>query len=203
LIPRFADVESGRVVIDGRDVREWQLKSLRRQIAIVLQEPFLFPASVAENIAYGNPHARLEEIKQAATAAHAHEFISRLPDGYQTVLGERGATLSGGERQRLSIARALLKDAPILILDEPTSALDSETEQALVHALANLTRHRTTFIIAHRLSTIRRADRVVVLENGIIAESGTPDELLRQNGIYARYQALQNIAPLPPNFPSL
>jgi ATP-binding cassette subfamily B protein/subfamily B ATP-binding cassette protein MsbA len=184
-------VWEGCVRVDGRDVRDMRLKSLRQHVAVVLQEPFLFPTTVAENIAYGNPHATLKEVESAARAAHAHEFIARLPQGYQTVLGERGATLSGGERQRLSIARALLKNAPILILDEPTSALDTETEQALVAGLANLTRERTTFIIAHRLSTIRRADRIIVLEAGRLTESGTQDELLSRGGAYARFHALQ------------
>src|SRR5207244_2973106 len=162
LVPRFFDPWEGRVLVDGHDVREVQLKSLRRQIAIVLQEPFLFPLSVADNIAYGVPRAAAAEIEAAARAANAHEFIQRLPEGYRTVIGERGATLSGGERQRVSIARALLKNAPILILDEPTSALDVETEDALLQALDRLTRGRATLIIAHRLSTVRRADRIVV-----------------------------------------
>jgi ATP-binding cassette subfamily B protein/subfamily B ATP-binding cassette protein MsbA len=192
LIPRFFDPWTGRVMVDNHDVRDVRLKSLRQNVAIVLQEPFLFPATVAENIAYGQPHATRAQIEAAARAAHAHEFIQRLPEGYQSVLGERGATLSGGERQRLAIARALLKNAPILILDEPTSALDAGTEQALVAALANLTRDRTTFIIAHRLSTIRRADRIIVLADGRIAESGTHHELLLRNGHYARFHALQS-----------
>jgi len=156
-----------------------------------LQEPFLFPLSIAENIAYGRPHATMGDIESAASAARAHDFIARLPDGYRTVIGERGATLSVGQRQRLSIARALLKNAPILILDEPTSALDAETEQALLDALDPLTRGRTTFIIAHRLSTIRRANRIVVLEAGRIVETGTHTELLATNGAFARFHALQ------------
>jgi len=191
LVPRFFDPWEGCVRVDGRDVRDVQLKSLRRHVAIVLQEPFLFPLSVAGNIAYGSPRAAMGDIEAAARAAGAHDFITRLPQGYRTVIGERGATLSGGERQRLSIARALLKDAPILILDEPTSALDVETERALLEALERLTAGRATFIIAHRLSTVRRANRIVVLENGAIAESGPHDELLARGGLYAKFFYLQ------------
>lgn len=191
LIPRFFDPWQGRVWLDGQDVRELQVPSLRRQIAIVLQEPFLFPMSVAGNIAYGRPEATRAEIEAAAHAANAHEFITRLPSGYDAVLGERGATLSGGERQRLSIARALLKDAPILILDEPTSALDAATEQSLLEALSRLMTGRTTFIIAHRLSTVRQADRIVVLQDGRIVESGRHEELLQRGKLYARLHEIQ------------
>jgi ATP-binding cassette subfamily B protein/subfamily B ATP-binding cassette protein MsbA len=191
LVPRFFDPWAGRVLIDGRDVRDVKLKTLREQVSIVLQEPFLFPMTIAENIAYGRPEAEPDQVEAAARAANAHEFIVRLPHGYQTVIGERGATLSGGERQRVSIARALLKDAPILILDEPTSALDAETERALMEALERLTRDRTTFIIAHRLSTIRRASFIVVLEDGCIAETGTHAELLARGGVYSRFHELQ------------
>ena len=195
LIPRFFDPWEGRVAVDGNDLRDVQLKSLRTQIAIVLQEPFLFPLSVAENIAYGRPAATLAEIEAAARAARAHEFIRRLPDGYHTVIGERGTTLSVGERQRLSIARAFLKNAPMLILDEPTSALDVETESLLLQALEQLTKDRTTLIIAHRLSTIRRADRIVVLQEGRVVEAGTHGELLARGQVYARFHEIQFGAP--------
>lgn len=191
LIPRFFDPNDGCLRVDGMDVRNVQLASLRRQVALVLQEPFLFPLSVAENIAYGRPGASLAQIQSAARAANAHDFIGRLPQGYDTVLDERGANLSGGERQRLSIARALLKNAPILILDEPTSALDVETEAAIMDALQTLVRDRTTFIIAHRLATVQRADRIIVLQKGAITESGTHAELVSRNGTYARYAARQ------------
>jgi ATP-binding cassette, subfamily B, bacterial len=192
LLPRFFDPWEGRVLLDGQDLREVRLKSLRSNVSLVLQEPFLFPVSIAENIAYAVPHATLDQIEAAARAANAHEFILRMPNGYNTVIGERGATLSGGERQRLSIARALLKDAPILILDEPTSALDVETERTLLEALERLTRGRTTFIIAHRLSTIRRANRIVVLKDGRIAETGSHNELLAKGEIYAEFYELQS-----------
>jgi ATP-binding cassette subfamily B protein/subfamily B ATP-binding cassette protein MsbA len=191
LVPRFFDPWVGRVMIDGRDLRDVQLQSLRRQIGIVLQDPFLFPMTIAENIAYGRPGASLKKIKAAARAANAHDFIERLPDKYDTLLGERGATLSGGERQRLSIARALLKDAPVLILDEPTSALDAETEELLLDALKRLMNGRTTFIIAHRLSTIRNASRIAVIKDHRLVENGTHEELLASGGVYARLYAFQ------------
>jgi ATP-binding cassette subfamily B protein/subfamily B ATP-binding cassette protein MsbA len=191
LIPRFIDPTAGRVLIDEHDVREVQLRDLRRQIAIVSQDPFLFPLTIAENIAYGRPSASRSEIESAARAASADHFISRLSDGYDTVVGERGATLSGGERQRISIARALLMDARILILDEPTSALDVETERAVVGALNEVLAGRTTFVIAHRLSTVRRADRIVVLQNGTILEVGSHDQLVESGGVYSRLVQLQ------------
>jgi ATP-binding cassette subfamily B protein/subfamily B ATP-binding cassette protein MsbA len=191
LVPRFFDPDRGRVLIDGHDVRDVQLRSVREQVALVLQEPFLFPVSVADNIAFGRPGAARRDIEQAAREANAHDFIAALPDGYDTVIGERGGTLSGGERQRVAIARALLKDAPILILDEPTSALDPETEHAVVNALARLMRGRTTFIIAHRLSTICNATSVVVLEHGRIVEQGRADALLRLNGRFTQLHRLQ------------
>jgi ATP-binding cassette subfamily B protein/subfamily B ATP-binding cassette protein MsbA len=191
LIPRFIDPWEGRVLVDGRDARNVQLTSLRQQIGLVLQEPFLFPISVAENIAYGRRGAAMLDIEAAARAAHAYEFIQRLPQGFHTIIGERGATLSGGERQRLSLARALLKNAPILILDEPSSALDTESETAIVEALHRFAQNRSVLIIAHRLSTIRRATRIVALQDGLITESGTHDELLRRGGVYAAFYQLQ------------
>jgi ATP-binding cassette, subfamily B, bacterial len=192
LLPRFHDPWSGRVTLDGVDLRDVQVKSLRSQVAVVLQEPFLFPMSIADNIAYARPHATRAEIEAAARAANADAFIGRLPRGYDTVIGERGATLSGGERQRLSIARAILKDAPILILDEPTSAIDSLTEVSLLEAIRRLMKGRTTLIIAHRMSTIAGADCIVALERGRIVERGSHAELLRRGGVYARYYAMQS-----------
>ena len=191
LLPRFFDPWEGRVTINGTDVRQVQLKSLRDQIALVLQESFILPLSIADNIAYGRPEATRSEIEAVAHAANAHEFIERLPLGYDTVVGERGATLSGGERQRLAIARAFLRDAPLLILDEPTSSLDVGTESLVLGALERLTRGRTVLVIAHRLSTVRRADRIVVLQAGEIAEQGTHDELLAARGLYYSLHATQ------------
>jgi len=191
LIPRFFDAWEGRILFNGVDIREVKLSSLRSQVSLVLQEPFLLPLSIAENIAYGRPGAGREEVVEAARAANADEFIRGLPQGYETVLGERGASLSGGEKQRLSIARALLKAAPVLILDEPTSSLDAGTEALLLEALERLMEGRTTFIIAHRLSTIRGADRILVMDRGRIIESGTHQELLAVRGAYCRLHRLQ------------
>ncbi len=197
LLVRFFDPNSGRVLVDGHDIRTLTIKSLRQQVAMVLQDPFLFPLSVADNISYGKPGATHDEIVRAAVAANADEFIRRMPQGYETVIGERGVTLSGGERQRLAIARAFLKDAPILILDEPTSALDALTEQHLLDALKRLTVGRTTFIIAHRLSTIYRATRILVLERGRLVEEGTHEELSTAGGLYSLLYRVQSGAATP------
>jgi ATP-binding cassette subfamily B protein/subfamily B ATP-binding cassette protein MsbA len=195
LIPRFFDPWEGRVLFDGADVRDVRLSSLRDQVSLVLQEPFLLAMSVADNIAYGRPGASREEIIAAAEAAQADRFIRELPNGYDTVIGERGATLSGGQRQRVAIARALLKDAPVLILDEPTSALDAETEDSLLDALDRLMQGRTTFVVAHRLSTIRRADRIVVIEGGRVVEEGPAEALLAAQGRYHQLLRLQEGVP--------
>ena len=191
LIPRFFDVTGGRILVDGNDVRDVTLASLRSQIGIVTQETVLFNDSVRNNIAYGQPHVSQKDVEAAARAALAHDFIQALPEGYQTVIGERGVRLSGGERQRIAIARALLKNAPILILDEATSALDSESEALVQSALQNLMAGRTVLVIAHRLSTVRRADRIVVLENGTISDMGPHEELMQKLGTYRRLYELQ------------
>jgi ATP-binding cassette subfamily B protein/subfamily B ATP-binding cassette protein MsbA len=195
LVPRFADPSTGRVLLDGADVRGISLRSLRAQVSLVLQDPFLFPMSVAANIAYGRPGAAAADVKAAALAAGAHDFIGALPEGYDTVVGERGGTLSGGERQRISIARALLRDAPILVLDEPTAALDAQTESVLLDALDRLMVGRTTLVIAHRLSTIRRADRIVVLDGGRVVETGNHRQLIAAGGLYANLHRLQSRQP--------
>ena len=191
LIPRFYDVSSGRILIDGKDVRELTLGSLRRQIAQVTQETILFNDTVRNNIAYGQPDVKLSVVEEAARNALAHDFILRMPQGYDTVIGEKGFRLSGGERQRIAIARAILKDAPILILDEATSALDAESESLVQAALANLMKNRTVVVIAHRLGTIRRANRIAVLEDGRITAIGPHDELLLQSPTYQRLYQLQ------------
>jgi ATP-binding cassette subfamily B protein len=191
LICRFYDVSEGSIRIDGTDVRSLPIAEYRRNIGLVLQEPFLFFGTIAENIAYGKPDATREEIVAAARAAHAHEFILRLPHGYDSLVGERGQTLSGGERQRISIARALLIDPHILILDEATSSVDTTTEREIQKALDNLVRGRTTIAIAHRLSTLRRASRLVVLDKGQIVEVGNHDELIAREGAYFKLHQAQ------------
>jgi ATP-binding cassette, subfamily B, multidrug efflux pump len=191
LIPRFYDTTQGAVFVDGYDVRVVDLDSLRRQIGIVLQTSLLFSTSIRENISYGRPEALIEEVIQAAKAAAAHEFIEELPEGYETVVGERGVTLSGGQRQRIAIARALLMDPRILILDDSTSSVDTRTERLIQQALENLMEGRTTFVIAHRLSTVRRADLIVVMDGGRIVERGTHQELLKSEGLYRQIYELQ------------
>ena len=190
LLPRFYDVTGGRITIDGKDVRTLTLKSLRSQIGMVQQDVYLFSGTIRENIAYGKPGASEEEIMEAARRANIHEFISELPDGYDTFVGERGARLSGGQKQRISIARVFLKNPPILILDEATSALDNESERWIQKSLEELSEGRTTITIAHRLSTIRNADEIIVITEDGIAERGTHEQLLEQNGIYAHYSRM-------------
>jgi subfamily B ATP-binding cassette protein MsbA len=191
LIPRFFDVTTGRILIDGHDIRDCTLPSLRRQVAQVTQETILFNDTVRNNIAYGQPDVKIAVVEQAARNALAHDFILRMPQGYDTVVGEKGFRLSGGERQRLAIARAILKDAPILILDEATSALDAESESLVQAALANLMEGRTVLVIAHRLGTIRRANRIAVLEDGRITAIGSHEELLVSSPTYLRLYQLQ------------
>jgi ABC-type multidrug transport system fused ATPase/permease subunit len=194
LIPRFFDVSRGRVTIDGSDIREVDLDSLRDQVAVVTQEVFLFNDRVRDNIGYGRKNCSLEEIQEAARAAFIHGVIISLPSGYETRIGEWGEKLSGGQRQRLAIARAILKQAPILILDEATSALDSESERLVQEALDHLMENCTTLVIAHRLSTIRSADRIVVLEEGRLVEQGTHDDLLARGRVYRSLIAAQTEA---------
>jgi ATP-binding cassette, subfamily B, bacterial MsbA len=198
LVPRFFDVTAGRITIDGRDLRDVSLASIRAQIGVVTQETVLFNDTLRNNIAYGQPAISQKQVEAAAKAALAHDFIMELPAGYETIIGEKGVRLSGGERQRIAIARALLKNAPILILDEATSALDSESEALVQSALQNLMQGRTVIVIAHRLSTVRRADRIVVVENGTIADIGTHEELMQKLGTYRRLYELQFIDVEPP-----
>jgi ATP-binding cassette subfamily B protein/subfamily B ATP-binding cassette protein MsbA len=192
LIPRFYDVSSGMITLDGRDIREYNLDSLRQQISIVLQDVFLFYGSVRDNLLFGRPDATSAEMIAAAQTANAHEFIMRLPDGYDTLIGERGVKLSGGQKQRLSIARAVLKNAPILILDEATSSVDTETELLIQQALERLMKGRTTIIIAHRLSTVRSADKIIVLDEKSVREMGTHSDLMKiKDGLYRRLYSVQ------------
>jgi ATP-binding cassette, subfamily B, bacterial MsbA len=199
LIPRFFDPSGGRIVLDGHDVRDLSLHSLRSLIAVVTQDTILFNDTVRNNIAYGQPHVSEAKVCAAANAALADEFIREMPEGYNTLIGERGLRLSGGQRQRLAIARAILKDAPILILDEATSALDSESEAMVQSAIQNLMEGRTVFVIAHRLSTVRRADRIMVIENGTIADIGSHEDLMSRLGTYRRLYDLQFVDLEPRN----
>jgi ATP-binding cassette subfamily B protein len=191
LVPRFFDPQRGRVVIDGVDVRRYRVEDLRRRIGLVFQESFLFSNTIAANLAFGHPEATREQIERAARIAQAHDFISALPQGYDTILGEGGNTLSGGQRQRLALARAVLLEPAILLLDDPTAAIDARTEHEIFSALENAIKDRTTFIVAHRVSTLRRADFIVVLENGRVVQRGTHAELLRAPGPYRSVAALQ------------
>jgi subfamily B ATP-binding cassette protein MsbA len=191
LVPRFYDPNAGRILFDGRELRSVTLESLRSQIGLVTQETVLFNDTVKNNIAYGRADVPMDKIIAAAKSAHAHEFILGLPDQYDAIVGERGARLSVGQRQRLTIARALLKNPPILILDEATSALDSESEKLVQEALDVLMANRTSLVIAHRLATVRRADRILVMDKGKVVETGTHRELIERDGLYARFHALQ------------
>jgi ATP-binding cassette subfamily B protein len=192
LLLQFYTPDSGRILIDGREARDYALSELRSQMAIVPQDVMLFGGSIFENIAYGNPNASEAEVIEAAKKAHAHEFITSFPEGYKTIVGERGIKLSGGQRQRVAIARAILKNPAILILDEATSSLDSESEKLVQDALETLMQGRTSFIIAHRLSTVRTADKIIVVQQGEVVEVGTHEELIeRENGVYRMFSELQ------------
>jgi subfamily B ATP-binding cassette protein MsbA len=192
-VPRFHDVTSGELLIDGVDIKEYSLLSLRDQMGIVTQEPILFNDTIANNIALGNPVATIDEIEQAARIANAHSFIMNKEDNYQTNIGDRGSKLSGGERQRVTIARAVLKNPPILILDEATSSLDTESERLVQDAINKMMANRTSIVIAHRLSTIRHADEIVVLQKGRIVERGTHDQLIQQDGFYRKLVEMQEV----------
>ena len=194
LIPRFYDPTGGMVAIDGVDLRDFQLQGLRQHFGFVLQDTVLFRGTVAENISYGRPAATAREIVEAAQLANAHEFIKRMPQGYQTIVGERGATLSGGQRQRIGIARALIRNSPVLILDEPTAALDSEAEERVMEGLMRLMQGRTVIMIAHRLSTLETADKIIVLKQGVVAEEGNHQTLLALGGVYAGLHKAQSAA---------
>ncbi|HSK45774.1 MAG TPA: ATP-binding cassette domain-containing protein, partial [Candidatus Binatia bacterium] len=192
LIPRFYDPETGAVKLDGVDVRKYKRRTVRQQMSLVLQETLLFRAPIWQNIAYGKPEATHDEIVRAACLANADEFIDRLPDGYNTMIGERGGTLSGGQRQRIAIARAIIRNSPILLLDEPSTGLDAASEKLVLEGLARLMENRTTIMVAHRLATIQKADVIFVLQNGVIAERGSHQELLAAGGLYSQFYHLQS-----------
>jgi ABC-type multidrug transport system fused ATPase/permease subunit len=199
LIPRFYDPAAGRVLLDGAEVDAYKLAGLRSQVGYVLQETVLFRGTIRENIAYGRPGASDEEVLAAARLADADEFITRMPHGYDSVVGERGDTLSGGQRQRIGIARAVIRNSPIMILDEPTAALDTQSERVVMQALRRAMKGRTVIMIAHRLATIADADKIIVLKDGVVAEQGTNDELIAQGGVYAELHRIQYQSPAAPS----